>query len=79
VDVSDSIKLLVECLYPSGVYLSVFYAQVDESAPKQMEDEPIAWFPVEQIIKDYDVIPLAGEGNVRYFVEASLNAIIAEA
>jgi hypothetical protein len=39
-----------------------------------MEDEPIRWFNVNDII-DKPSIPMAGDGNARYYVEASLREI----
>lgn len=74
VDVKKSIKRLVTCSFPTKVILSVYYAVVSEDQPKQIEDEPLDWYKIRDIFRDH-VTPLAGEGNVKYFIEASLNAV----
>lgn len=75
VSIGACIKQFVVCSYPSGTRLYVYYAQTEESEPRQMESEPVLWFDVERVIKDRD-LTVAGEGNTRYFVEAAWTAIM---
>jgi ADP-ribose pyrophosphatase YjhB (NUDIX family) len=77
VDIKRNIKWLLSCQFPGHVYLSVYCAIVDEDAPKQMEAEPIAWYKIRDVFRDH-VTPLAGEGNVKYFIEASINLLRSE-
>jgi hypothetical protein len=39
--------------------------------------EPIAWYKIRDVFRDH-VTPLAGEGNAKYFIEASMNLLRSE-
>ncbi len=69
----DNLHWLVDCSYPSGVWLGVYYAIGDEDQPKQVEDEQLEWFKVDEVLSSPVNDPrFAGEGNVQYFVHAAL-------
>jgi hypothetical protein len=44
---------------------------------KVQSTEPIAWYKIHDVFRDH-VGPLAGEGNAKYFIEASMNLLRSE-
>ena len=77
VDISLDCKELVYMKFNNNVELTVFYAMVDPADVSQMEEEPIQWYPANQIAGRLTPIALAGDGNVPYFVSASIYELYA--
>ncbi len=71
-DMLSAYALLCKMIYPSGVELFVFYGVIRNGCSyQQLEDEPLSWYPV-AFTRDVASPRFAGEGNLSYFVNASL-------
>jgi 8-oxo-dGTP pyrophosphatase MutT (NUDIX family) len=68
---------LVTASYPSGTILHVYYGQLKNNNKnyQQKENEPLEWWDIKEVSEEYDN-RFAGEGGPKYFVNASLVALM---
>lgn len=61
--------------------LFFFTAIVDNPAlVRQMEDEPVAWYDVDNIVDPRTLFPpLAGDGNLKYFIQQARKVVMKNA
>jgi 8-oxo-dGTP pyrophosphatase MutT (NUDIX family) len=69
------LRPLVTEIFPAGNILHVFYVVLDEHEDfMQLETEPLQWYPITQLRRADDE-DLCGEGNIPYFIQATLLAL----
>jgi 8-oxo-dGTP pyrophosphatase MutT (NUDIX family) len=69
----EVIYSLVNCLYPSGTELYVYYGIVQANEVQQVGDEKLEWFSVNDVLSAIvSDERFAGDGNVQYFINAAL-------
>lgn len=62
--------------YHTQVNLHVFFALVDKTEVHQIEDEPLRWTPVHDVLKQPDNPSLAGNGNTYAFIKDIIDLIL---
>jgi 8-oxo-dGTP diphosphatase len=63
--------ILLDITFKNGNILHVYFALLkDDCDFKQIEDEPLAWYPVDGFDSVSDT-SLAGDGNIPYFINLS--------
>jgi 8-oxo-dGTP diphosphatase len=67
-----SLKMLLTLNYTTNSTLYVYYGIVDDRVEKKCDEGTLTWFPIVFLSNVFDN-RFAGEGNLQYFISASLH------